>query len=350
MIFTKNKSFYRSIFISTFLALVFLMIFSSTLGVARISFFQSIKIMLGKVPLVNWFISTEGIEKTHQLIVLKIRMPRIFLASLVGTGLSVVGATFQGLFRNPMADPYVLGISSGAALGATIAIVMGIERMILGVGLITIAAFAGAISTTLIVYNIARVGNRIPTITLLLAGIAVSFLLSSMIYIIMIFNKNQVEKIVFWLMGSVSAASWKQVGILVPIIIIGTVIITGFSRVLNVMSTGDETARNLGIEVERVKKVLLITSSVIVGACVSVSGIIGFVGLIIPHIIRLMLGPDHRTVVPFSALGGAIFVVLSDTLARNLVPPAEIPVGAITSVFGAPYFIYLLMKSKKKVI
>ena len=349
MTFIEKRKFYTAVFVVTFLVLVGLIIFSSTLGVARISFFESIRIMLDKVPLINRLVSTEGIEKTHHIIVLKIRMPRILLAALVGMGLSVVGSTFQGMFKNPMADPYVLGISSGAAFGATIAMILGLGHRMLGMGLTTVLAFTGAIFTTLIVFHIGRIGNKLPTVTLLLAGIAVNFFLSSMISMMMIFNREQIEKIVFWLMGSVSAASWKQVGILFPIVTTGVIAIAIFARDLNVMATGDETARSLGIEVEKVKKVLLVISSIVVGACVSVSGIIGFVGLMIPHAVRLLLGADHRAVIPFSALGGAIFLVLSDTLARNLIPPGELPVGAITSAFGAPYFIYLLIQNKKKV-
>ena len=164
----------------------------------------------------------------------------------------------------------------------------------------------------------------------------------------MLFNHTQIEKIVFWLMGSVSAASWNQVIVIVPIVIVGTIGIGIFSKDLNIMLLGEESANSLGIEVEKVKKILLFISSMIVASAVSVSGIIGFVGLIIPHTVRLLMGPDNRVLIPFSALGGAVFMILADTLARTAIPPTELPVGVITSLFGAPYFIYLLVKTKKK--
>lgn len=350
MSFTNNKKHYKILFSVLVLILLILVIISSTLGIANITFFQTMKILASKLPFIGKYINTESISNTHALIILNIRLPRIVLAALIGAGLSIVGTVFQALFKNPMADPYVLGISSGSALGASIAITIGFQVTMLGVGGITLFAFIGAILTTIIVYNIAKVGTKLPTNTLLLAGVSMSFLLSSLISLIMIFNREQVDQIVFWTMGSLSSANWKQVFSLLPFIFISTILILSYSKDLNVILTGDETASSLGIEVERVKKILIIISSIIIAACVSVSGIIGFVGLIIPHMIRMLVGPDHRVLLPFSALGGAIFMIISDTLARTLVPPAEIPVGAITSIFGAPYFIYLLIRNKKKVM
>lgn len=350
MSFINKKKYYKHLLIIILLILFMLIILSSTLGIANITFIQTLKILLSKFPLIGKFINLQGISNTHNLIISNIRLPRIILSATIGAGLSIVGCVFQAIFKNPMADPYVLGISSGSALGASIAIVMGFQMTVLGVGAITTFAFAGAILTTIAVYSIAKVGTKLPTNTLLLAGVSVSFLLSSIISLIMIFNREQVEQIVFWTMGSLSSANWKQVFSLLPFVLIGCILIYIFSRDLNLMLTGDETAANLGIEVEKVKKIILIISSIIIAACVSVSGIIGFVGLIIPHMIRMLVGPDHRVLLPFTTLGGAIFMIISDTLARTLIPPAEIPVGAITSIFGAPYFIYLLIKNKKKVM
>lgn len=349
MTYIDKRKTYRILLIVSIGILFVVMVFSSTLGVANISFSEAIQIMLSKIPGIGRLF-TPSQEQTHNIIVLKIRLPRILLASLIGIGLSVVGSSMQGMFKNPMADPGILGISTGAALGATLAIVTGMQKLVWGIGIVTIAAFAGALLTTFLIYSIARVGNKIPTITLLLSGVAVSFLFSSMITMLMVFNREQIENIVLWTMGSIAAASWRQVWLLAPIVLTGAVIIMTYARDLNLMATGDETAQSLGVEVEKAKKVLLVVSAVLVGACVSVSGIIGFVGLIIPHMVRLLLGSDHRSVLPFSAVGGAIFMVICDTLARNLVPPAEMPVGAITSLFGAPFFIYLLVKSKRKVI
>ena len=253
------------------------------------------------------------------------------------------------MFKNPMADPYVLGISSGAALGAAIAMIFGLGVGAIGIGGVTLFAFIGAILTVSLVYLIAKTGTKIPASTLLLAGISINYLFSAAISLLMLFNHAQIEKIVFWLMGSVSAASWNQVYILVPIVVLGTIGIGIFARDLNIMLLGEDSANSLGVEVERVKKILLFISSMIVASAVSVSGIIGFVGLIVPHTIRLLIGPDNRVLIPFSAIGGAIFMILADTMARVAIPPTELPVGSITSLFGAPYFIYLLVKTKKKV-
>lgn len=346
MDFIDKRKHYNVKFLLFILILFCLIIVSSTLGAADISFFKAIRIILSKVPLLNKFIYTGDINSTSVLILLKIRLPRILLAALIGIGLSIVGVTFQGLFKNPMADPYVLGVSSGSALGASIAIVLGFDYSLFGFGAISIMAFAGSLISTAIVYNISRVGNKLPSTTLLLSGISISFLLSSIISLIMTFNRDAVEKIIFWTMGSVSAASLNQVIFLFPVIIIGFLTIYIFSRDLNIMLTGDDTAKSLGVEVNTVKIILLITCSIVTAACVSVSGIIGFVGLIVPHITRLIIGSDNRVLVPFSAVSGAIFMVLCDTLSRTLVQPTEIPIGVITSILGAPYFLYLLNKNK----
>ncbi|WP_315116110.1 iron chelate uptake ABC transporter family permease subunit [uncultured Clostridium sp.] len=350
MSYINKRKHYKFLLIILVVILLVITVISSTLGVANINFYQSMKILSSKIPLLGKYINLEGISSTHKLIILNLRLPRIILAALIGVGLSLVGCVFQAIFKNPMADPYVLGISSGSALGASIAIVLGLNVAFLGLSGVTILAFTGAILTTLLVYSIARTGTKLPTNTLLLAGVSVSFLLSSIISLIMIFNREQVEQIIFWTMGSLNSANWKAVISLLPFIFIGGFLIFVFSKDLNVMLTGDDTASSLGVEVDKVKKLLLVISSVIIAACVSVSGIIGFVGLIIPHMIRIIVGPDHRILLPFTALGGGIFMIISDTLARTLAQPAEIPVGAITSIFGAPYFIYLLIKNKKKVM
>ncbi len=340
----------RTLFIILFVLLLILIIFASTLGAVGIHFKESIVIVLSKVPIVNKYISADGISESHRLIVSDIRFPRILLSALIGIALSGTGVIFQGIFRNPMADPYVLGVSSGAAFGASLAIILGVETTVIGFSAVALMAFAGALATTLLVYNIARTGAKTPTVTLLLAGIAVSFLLTSFISLLMTLHREQIQKIVFWTMGSVAAASWNQVIISAPIILAGSISYIAFARDLNVMLMGDDTAKSLGLEVEKLKRILLVIASVVAAAAVSVSGIIGFVGLIIPHTGRLLLGPDHRTLIPFSLLGGAIFMIITDTLARILIPPSEIPVGIITSLFGAPFFIFLLYRSKKKVL
>jgi len=345
---TKKNSYYSITFIIMACMLFISIVLSSTLGVANITFSNSMQILMGKIPFINKLINVDNISETHKLIIINIRLPRIILSALIGAGLSVVGCVFQAIFKNPMADPYVLGISSGSALGASISIVMGISSMAFGIAGTTFFAFIGAIFTTVLVYFIAKTGTKLPTNTLLLAGVSVSFLFSSINSLIMIFNRDRVEQIVFWTMGSLASATWKQVISLFLFVIIGFILIIIYSRDLNLMLMGDETACNLGIEVNFVKKFLLIVSSIIIASCVSVSGVIGFVGLIVPHITRMIVGPNHKVLIPFSTLGGAIFMIICDTLSRILAPPAEIPVGAITALFGAPYFIYLLIKNKKR--
>lgn len=349
MTYIKRIGLYRTAFVLIILIMLVLMVAASTLGAAKFPFVESLRILASKIPLLNMLVDKEKINAINEIIVINIRMPRIIMAILIGAGLSIVGASFQGMFRNPMADPYVLGISSGAALAATISIILGAGRGVLGIGTTALSAFVGALLTVLLVYGIARIGSRTPPTTLILAGVAVSYLMSSIISLLMVFNRNQLEKIIFWTMGGLSAASWKQIAILAPIVIPGIAAIISFSRELNVMSTGEESAGGLGVDVELVKKLLLATSSIVVGACVAVSGVIGFVGLVVPHAVRLVAGSDHRVTMPFSALVGGIFLLISDTLARTLVSPSEIPVGAITALFGAPYFIFLLVRSKRKV-
>ncbi|MBA5851057.1 iron chelate uptake ABC transporter family permease subunit [Clostridium sp. cel8] len=345
-----RKKYLRFMFYIGLILLFFIMILSATFGIANISFTESLRIILSKIYFINNFIPISSIPENHILIILKIRLPRIVLSALVGMGLSIVGASFQSIFKNPMADPYILGISSGAALGASLGFVFKLENSSLSSAAIMIAAFIGSILSTILVYNIARVKNKIPTTTLLLAGISVNFLLSSLISIIMVFNRDEVEQIVFWTMGSFSTANFNEIILLIPFLVIGITTLLCFSKDLNIIITGDETAKNLGVEVEKVKKIVLVVSSMIVAACVSVSGIIGFVGLIIPHVVRIILGPNNRVLMPFSLVFGAGFMIISDTLARTIASPAEIPVGSITALFGAPYFIYLLIKSKKKVM
>lgn len=349
MVYTERRSYYRKIFIIGIVLLLLIIIGSTNIGVANISFVQTTKIILSKIPLINKLILLDNIKESSVIIILKLRLPRIILACLVGAGLSIVGASFQGMFKNPMADPYVLGISSGAALGATLTIVFGIERHVVGISVTALCAFVGAVVTTLTVYNVARVGNKVPSTSLLLSGVAISFLLSSLISLIMTFKREHIERIVMWTMGSVSTASWNQVLVLLPIVVVSTIILYFFSRDLNVFLLGEDNARTMGIEVEKLKKYILLLCTLQVAVAVSVSGIIGFVGLIVPHGVRILTGSDNRIVIPFSALGGAIFLVICDTIARSIVPPIEIPVGIITSIFGVPFFMYLLYKTKKKV-
>lgn len=350
MSYVHRKGVYIRFFILTVIFLLLIIAAAVNFGAVDISFVDASKVILSRLPFLNSLISVQGIKESTRIIILNLRLPRIIAAALVGMALSVVGAAYQSIFKNAMADSYVLGVSSGAALGAAIAITLGVEANALGMGITTISAFLGAIATAFLVLNIARIGSKLSDVTLMLAGISVSFFLSSLISLIMTFKREEIEKIVMWTMGSVASENWRSISLLAPIVFIGITIICLFLRELNVMLLGEESAGNLGIEVYKVKNILIIVSTLMVAAVVSFSGVIGFVGLIVPHMIRLIFGSDNRIVIPFSATIGAIFLVLCDTIARSIVPPAEIPVGVITSIFGVPFFLYLLIKSKKKVL
>jgi len=274
------------------------------------------------------------------------RLPRVVIVAMVGAGLALAGATFQGLFRNPMADPYVIGVSSGASLGAVCSMLF---QSVLNIPLhygIPVFAFSFAIITILLVYNLARVGGKVPVMTLLLAGMAVSALLSALVSLCMFFSGDQLHKIVFWMMGGFSGRGWNYVFMFLPYAVLGAMVICIYARELNALLLGEEPAQHLGIEVEKVKRRLLIAASLLTGACVSVSGMIGFVGLIIPHIVRILFGPDHRTLLPAVALIGASFLLIADIIARLIIAPAELPVGIITALIGGPFFIYLLRRQK----
>ena len=337
----------KALFITLLIIYVILFVVATSLGAATIKPYTVLTVILGKIPFLGQYING-SVSETDSLIIFMVRMPRIIMASLVGIGLSVVGASFQSLFKNPMADPYVLGISSGAALGAALAIVLNIPSATASLSIVTISAFIGALATTIFVYNIAQVRGKVTTTNLLLSGCAVSFLMSSLISIIMVFNQKEVTKIVFWMMGSFNASSWNNICIVAPIVLIGTIVIYFFYRDFNLMLTGEDTAKSLGVDTEKIKKLIILLSSMIIAVSVAFSGIIGFVGFLVPHMVRIIFGPNNKALIPFSALGGAIFLLFADTISRTIAVPAELPVGAVTALIGAPYFIYLLIKMKKR--
>lgn len=326
--------------------LILSIIISITLGAVKIPVIDTVKIILSRIGFLSSKIDVTGIKESNIFIVLNIRLPRILLAGLVGAILSLVGTSYQAIFKNPMADPFVMGVSSGAAFGATIGIVLGLNKGVFGFGFTSVLAFIGALITTVIVYNLARTGNKISTTSILLAGIVMSSLLSAGISLMMIFNHNELESIVSWTMGSFNGASWKQIYVIIIPTILGLVFLSSLAREMNAIVMGEEDAQNIGVNVELVKKLILITASLLAACAVSVSGIIGFVGLIVPHLFRLLFSSDHRVLLPVSVIGGAAFLIICDTLARTVVPSMEIPVGIITSVFGGPFFLYLLKKVK----
>jgi iron complex transport system permease protein len=278
---------------------------------------------------------------------MEIRLPRVILAGLVGAALGTAGATYQGLFRNPLADPYLIGVAQGASLGAVIGFLLPTTWHVLGVGIVPLFAFAGALVSTAIVYGLSRVGKTLPVTTLILAGVALGALLGSIVSYLIISSGEKMHGIIFWLMGSFSLSQWTDVKLVLPYVVVGIVVILLYARPLNVMQLDEEQAQQLGINVERLKLVLLIAATLITAAAVCFVGTIGFVGIIIPHAVRLIWGADHRFLLPLSVLSGAIFLILADLIARTAQAPTEIPIGVITALCGAPFFLYLLRRRRK---
>lgn len=286
--------------------------------------------------------------RTEQLVIEQIRLPRILVGAVVGMALAVAGATMQGLFRNPMADPGIIGVSAGGALGAVIAIATG------ATGLFFLAlptfAFIGALAATFLVYGIAAVGGHFSMATLLLAGIAVNAFLGAIVstIIIVLPDNEALREILFWLAGGLDSRVWEHVHISAPLILAATAVILLASRDLNLLMLGDDEARAMGVRVGLTRGTLLAASALATGAAVAVSGTIAFVGLVTPHILRLVLGPDHRVLIPLSAVAGAVFVIVADTVARTIVQPAEFRVGVLTAFVGAPFFVLLLIRNKRQ--
>ena len=280
-------------------------------------------------------------ELLHSQIFLQLRLPRILLCILAGAGLSVCGAAYQSVFRNPLTDPYVLGVSSGASL----AILFGLQSHIWGIG---ICALASALFTVWLVYRIASIGNRLHTTTLLLTGVCLTFLITAMISFIMVLRQDKMDSIIFWTMGSFASSSWFDIALVAPVVLVGVCVVLYYAKDLNLLLAGSETAKSLGVEVEKVKRILLFFTTLMVAFVVASCGVIGFVGLVVPHCLRLILGPDNRRIVPCTIVAGALFVLICDTLARTVLQPSELPVGSLTALVGAPLFIYLLYKNKKQ--
>jgi cobalamin transport system permease protein len=284
-----------------------------------------------------------AISPATDTIVWELRLPRILTAMTVGAGLAVAGATFQGLLRNPLADPYVLGTASGAALGAAIAVVIPIRATILGFGLVHLLAFVGALGAVVTVYRLSRVAGLSPLTSLLLTGYAVGSLLAAGLAMAMYLSGAALRQIFAYLLGGFDTAGWAQLGAALPLVVGGSVLILLRARSLDGLLLGEEAAAHLGVDVRRERAILLALASLVTAASVAVSGLIGFVGLVVPHVVRLAVGPGARWVLPLSALGGAALMAFADLAARLL---GEIPVGVVTAVIGAPFFLSLLRRTR----
>lgn len=278
-------------------------------------------------------------------LLLDVRLPRLVLALVVGAALSTAGASFQGIFRNPLAEPYLLGVSAGAGLGATIAIVVR-PLASLGVYGLPVLAFVGAVLAAFVVYRLATFGGLTGGAALLLSGVAVGSTLTAIMSFLMVSTENDLHTVVAWLMGGLTAATWVKVYITLPVVGAGFLYMMLSARRMNLLLMGEERARELGIDSQRTRRNLMIVAALTTAAAVAFSGLIGFLGLMVPHIMRLLVGPDHRRLLPASALFGAVLLLLADTVARTVMAPSEIPVGIITAATGGPFFLYLLRSRK----
>jgi iron complex transport system permease protein len=321
-------------------ALVTAVLFSLATGAVRVSPRIILAAIFGQHPLTT----------TQEIILLQIRLPRVLASALVGSALAISGLIFQGLFRNPMADPYVIGSSGGAVLGACIGIFFFSQLSLFGFSATALLAFAGSVLTMILVYALARSNGRTNVVTLLLAGFAVSTMLGYSSYFFEALDSSGSSNhgiLLSWLHGVVGIPRWTQLLISATLFLFATVIAIPLMRRLNTLALGDEYAHQLGIKVEHTRIGIILTGSLLTAVAVSLGGLISFAGLIVPHVARLVLGPDHVRLLPVTALSGAIFLVLADTLARSVIAPTELPVGILMAFIGGPFFLYLLRKSKR---
>jgi len=291
------------------------------------------------------------LTETQHTILFEIRLPRVLASAVVGSALAVSGLMFQGLFRNPMADPYIIGASGGAALGACCGIVFFTEVSFLGFSATALMAFAGSVIAMTIVYSLARTRGRTSGVTLLLAGFATGTMLTNSTYFFELFESNSssnIRVVAAWLHGTVGVPEWKQLAVTALIFVVAGVAAYPLMRRLNTLALGDEYAHQLGMRVETTRIAIILVGSLLTAVAVSLSGLISFAGLIIPHVARLLFGPDNVRLLPVTAIGGAIFLVVADTLARTILAPSELPVGILMVFIGGPFFLYLLRRSKRE--
>ncbi|MGE5618665.1 MAG: FecCD family ABC transporter permease [Sphingomonadaceae bacterium] len=303
-------------------------------------------ILLSRLPfldVVPWW------PASYETILWEVRLPRVFVGALVGAGLSVAGATYQGLFRNPLADPYLVGVAAGASLGAVLAMVAALPVILYSLGAVQVAAFLGALLTVGLVYSLARVGRSTPVTTLLLAGVAVGSLANAATAFVMYAQGDKIAVIYTWMLGGFNAASWRDVALAAPHVVVSALVLSLMGGVANVLQLDEDQARSLGLNVELMKVVLVLCATLAAAAAVAAAGLIGFVGLVVPHTVRMLWGPDYRSLIPLSALTGAAFLVVADATARLLPGPQEVPVGVVTAFCGAPFFLYLLRQQKRSV-
>lgn len=328
------------------LLLTLSVLLNAGMGAVRISPAEALSIVLERVGVETGV----SFEARQEAVLLAIRMPRVVLAVLVGAALAVTGAAMQGLFRNPLADPGLLGVSSGAALAAvTIIVFGGLLQGFLGAWLLPAAAFLGGLVVTFFVYLISTRGSRTDVATMLLAGVAINALAGSGTgLLVFVADDNQLRDITFWSLGSLGGVTWTSLGAAAPFMLVAILLLPQLAGGLNAFLLGESEAGHLGVNTQMTKLAVIFLSAAAVGAAVSVSGIIGFVGLVVPHLIRLAVGPDHRVLLPASVLLGASLLLLADLFARTVVIPAELPIGIVTSLVGGPFFLWLLLQGRQR--
>jgi len=317
---------------------------NAAVGAVAIPLDMVARMVLARLPMLeieaNW-------PATFATILYEIRLPNLVLTGLAGLALGGSGAAFQALFRNPLADPYVIGIASGAGLGAVLAMATRWPADGLGMAVVPVAGFLGALLTVAVVYRLSSVGKTTPVTTLILAGVAVSSFATALTSLILLLSTSELHRAVTWMVGGFSLGGWAPVLASLPYLALALGVLVTLGRPLDVLQFGEEQATQLGLDVGRLKMVVVVTASLAAATAVSFSGIIAFVGLVVPHLTRLLWGPSYRRLLPLAALGGASFLLLADILARSLLSPRELPVGVVTSVIGAPFFLYLLARAKR---
>lgn len=314
-------------------------IFSTGAGYLKIPFSDVVRVILSKITGVKGL--ALHLDEMTAVVLVDVRLPRILTAALVGGGLALSGAVYQGILLNPLADPYTLGVSAGAAFGASLALLMGVSW--LGVCSVPLFAFAGAVTTLMVVIYLTASSGDMSSNSLILSGIIVAAILSAGVSFIKYLADEQVGLIIFWLMGSFTAKTWPEVGVVLGALVLGLMVSLLFSRDLNLLALGSRTAGSLGVSPRQISLVLLVTASLVAAVCVAVSGIIGFVGLLVPHMVRFVTGPDNRRLIPVSVLVGACLLLCADTVTRAILPQ-EIPIGVITALIGGPFFCYIFRK------
>ncbi|HLW02041.1 MAG TPA: iron chelate uptake ABC transporter family permease subunit [Ktedonobacterales bacterium] len=325
--------------------LLIALVLATTIGSVPISAAEIVKMTLNSTGLFH-FRRTWG--DADEIIIFQLRLPHVIGAALVGAALAVGGVLFQGLLRNPLADPYLIGISAGSGLGITIGFALPASLLFFGFGQIAAFAFVGAIVAVVLVYWLARVGGRTPVVSLLLAGMVVTALMNAIQALLLYLYPGlqlRLRSVIGWLWGGIAVQDWGQVGTAALLILSGILLALSFSSTLNALALGEEGATYLGVNVERQKTLLIAVASLLTAAAVTIAGLVGFVGLVVPHALRLVIGPGHRLLLPASALGGALFLVIADLLARSLIAPSELPLGVLTALVGGPFFLYLLRRS-----